>query len=220
MQNSENTRKTGVKLYWLLVAAVASSLVTLAVDRRINYTQSAHIFAAFSKIGVNYSSKLRVSDSPPHPSEKPSEEPWRVIVRVVDGDTLVLDDGSKVRLQGIDAPESSACQKLYADLGKIGGGSPDAMLALGRLATEHARSLAEGKRCWLEWEHGGSVDIHDRPLVYAHLEDGTVLNAAMVADGYARVYHRQFRYRQHYLGLQDGARQAEKGLWKGAPRKP
>ena len=36
---------------------------------------------------------------------KPSGE-WRVVVRVIDGDTLELDGGERIRLIGVDTPES------------------------------------------------------------------------------------------------------------------
>ena len=39
------------------------------------------------------------------PSGVPKEAKWEKVDRVVDGDTIVLMDRTRVRLHGIDAPE-------------------------------------------------------------------------------------------------------------------
>lgn len=85
---------------------------------------------------------------------------------------------------------------------------------MGRASAAHARALAEGSRCWLEFDDKHR-DRYGRLLAFVHLEDGTVLNEAMLADGYAKVYYTDFRYLGRYLRLQEDARREGRGLWAG-----
>ncbi|OZM76254.1 thermonuclease family protein [Pseudonocardia sp. MH-G8] len=66
--------------------------------------------------------------------------------RIVDGDTLEIMDGRRVRLLGADAPEVGTCA--------------------GPGATEHTRSLVEGHVVKLHTEPGVDVDQHGRFLRY------------------------------------------------------
>ena len=66
--------------------------------------------------------------------------------RVVDGDTLEITDGRRVRLLGMDAPEADTCA--------------------GPGATEYTRSLVEGNVVKLHGEPGVDVDQHGRFLRY------------------------------------------------------
>ena len=98
------------------------------------------------------------------------------VVEVIDGNTVLLDDGETVRLAGIEAPR----------LGRGGAGSED-----WPLAQEARRSLAglvEGRRVGLAF---GSVrrDRHGR--LRAHLvriDDGTWIQGVLLAAGLARVH--------------------------------
>jgi endonuclease YncB( thermonuclease family) len=87
------------------------------------------------------------------------------VVAVTDGDTLkVLRDHrvDVVRLQGIDAPESSQ--------------------AYGTRAKQHAAALAFGQTVTV---HPTGRDRHGRLLAEVTLPDGRSLNQALVRAGYA-----------------------------------
>ena len=60
-------------------------------------TAAAILWSAVSHIAV------AVADE--RPSGIPDEAKYVKFDRVIDGDTIVLMDGSRVRLEGIDAPE-------------------------------------------------------------------------------------------------------------------
>jgi len=118
-----------------------------------------------------------------HAGKQPAE-----LLKVEDGDTLLVNlDGNETRiqLQGIDAPEDSANPKLTVDMKRTGLGA-EALLPLGEAATAHLRSLANtGSRLMLS----GNLDAPDRYgriPAEAFTAEGLSLNAAMVADGYAR----------------------------------
>lgn len=138
-----------------------------------------------------------------------------MIAQVLDGDTLRLSDGTTVRLIGIDAPESSDNKKLKKDLDAMTvAARPRDLVRLGEEATRFARAVAEGRHCWLEYERE-KTDLYGRVLAYVHLDDGTILNEAMLSNGYAKAYlNVSFRYKKRYVLLHNGARLKGKGLWR------
>lgn len=96
-----------------------------------------------------------------------------LVAKVIDGDTLILETGAHVRLQGIDAPE----------LGH--GREPDQYY--GREATRRLQSLAEGKRVRVV-ESASGKDHYGRVLGLVYLADGVSLNELLVREGLAFVY--------------------------------
>lgn len=115
---------------------------------------------------------------------------------VIDGDTLWCEDGRRVRLIGIDAPETD--QEPFA---------ATATEALERLAPLDAR---------LE----PSLDVvptdrYGRTLAYLHTRDGIFINVALVAAGYAVPLPIPPNV-AHAKAIQDAAnaaRSAGAGLW-------
>src|SRR5690554_6259797 len=97
------------------------------------------------------------------------------IKKFIDGDTFWYDDGSpkgiKVRLIGIDAPESRNSGRK-----KIG--------YYGKEAAAYVAELLQDKKIRLEYDKG-KYDRYQRELAYVYLEDGTFLNAHLVENGYA-----------------------------------
>lgn len=93
--------------------------------------------------------------------------PRAVVNRVVDGDTLVLDDGREVRLIGVDAPELYPEEQCYGPESKAG-----------------LKAWLEGKTVSLE-KDVSEVDQYDRLLRYVWVEDSMV-NEEIVRRGWAR----------------------------------
>lgn len=136
----------------------------------------------------------------PAPPARASET--RAVVRAVDGDTLVLDGGEKLRLLGIDAPETERTRR------KTG---PE---CFGREASDRVRALTVGRRVRLEFEPGETRDRYGRTLAWVRLEDGSLLNEALVRDGYARAYRRMPRSRlAAFEAAEREAKSARRGLW-------
>ena len=106
-----------------------------------------------------------------------AEGPFRLVERVVDGDTLVLRGGERVRLIGVDTPETVHPQKPVEYFGKE--------------ASKFTRSMVEGKRVQLEYDQGtGRNDRYGRTLAYVYLENGTLLNLEIIERGYGHAYTR------------------------------
>ena len=74
-----------------------------------------------------------------------------LVNRVVDGDTLRLETGERVRLIGIDTPELHESSKLNRDSARTGQ-SKSAIQKLGKQSYEFTRQLVEGKRVSLEFD--------------------------------------------------------------------
>ena len=138
-------------------------------------------------------------------------EPARV-VRVVDGDTIVVDRGrgqEKLRYIGVDTPET------------VKPGSP--VEWMGPQASAANRALVDGREVILERDVS-EYDRYGRLLRYVWIHDGgtwTLVNLALVAAGYAQVvtYPPDVKYVDRYLEAQAEARTAGRGLW-GAPLSP
>ena len=68
---------------------------------------------------------------------------WRHVTRVIEGDTIILGGGERVRLIGVDTPETVHPQKPVEYFGKE--------------ASAFTRRTVEGKRVRLEYEQGAGV---------------------------------------------------------------
>lgn len=126
------------------------------------------------------------------------------VTKVIDGDTFWVDDGIeeiKVRFIGIDAPE------IHNAGGKKKG-------YFGEEAKEYVTKLTEHKWVRLELDVR-EKDQYQRLLAYIYLEDGTFLNAHLVANGYAVVdtHPPNVKYADFFIKLQRDARDGKLGLW-------
>lgn len=124
---------------------------------------------------------------------------------VIDGDTVILASGDRVRLIGIDAPEID-----HPEYGRLGE-------PYGKEATDELRRLVEGKDVRLE-AGDEPRDKYGRRLAYLFLPDGTFVNRHMVETGYAETFRRfAFTYKEEFLQLEQKAREARSGMWQERP---
>lgn len=124
---------------------------------------------------------------------------WRSVVRVVDGDTLLLDGDERVRLIGVNTPETKDPRRPVEHFGKE--------------AAAFTRRMAEGRRVRLEFDQERH-DRYGRTLAYVYLDDGTFLNAEIIRQGYGFAYARfPFRYANDFRAFERDARENRRGLW-------
>lgn len=116
--------------------------------------------------------------------------------RAIDGDTLVLGR-ARIRLHGIDAPESA--QRCRAR-GRLWACGREATRALARLIGRKQIACEERDR-----------DRYGR-IVAVCTAAGQDLNAWMVAEGWALAYR---RYSRAYVAAERRARAAKRGVWRG-----
>lgn len=141
----------------------------------------------------------------------------KTVKRAVDGDTIELEDGTKVRLIGIDTPESRMSAKLHKDAGKSGRDTK-AIIAMGKKAAAFTRALVEGKKVRMEFDVD-KQDRYGRTLAYVYLEDGTFVNAEIIRQGYAHVMTipPNVKHADEFRKLYREARENNRGLWAPEP---
>lgn len=124
-----------------------------------------------------------------------------VVRYVVDGDTVELDDGTRVRILLVDAPEDTRSTECF-----------------GEKATHFTRELLTGRRVRLS-SHVVQLDRYGRALRHVEV-DGRDVAEVLVDGGYACVLHippngqgRVERLRR----LEQAARLERRGLWACRP---
>ena len=137
-----------------------------------------------------------------------------LVTRVVDGDTLKLGNGDRVRLIGIDTPEMHDSSKLYRD-SQRSHVDVSQIKKLGKKAYEYTRNLVEGKKVRLEFDLERK-DKYGRLLAYVYLQDGTFVNAEIVKQGFASLMTipPNVKYADTFQQLYQEARENNRGLWK------
>lgn len=128
------------------------------------------------------------------------------VVRIVDGDTLVVDKdgGQKIRLIGVDTPES------------VDINHPERNCEEGKIATEYLKDLVEEQDVYLEFD-SKYKDRFDRVLAYVYLdEDGkTMVQVKLLEDGMAQVMpvRPNLRYKSDFEKVQETAKESKTGFW-------
>lgn len=117
---------------------------------------------------------------------------------VIDGDTLEIR-GTRIRFHGVDAPESA--QSCQGSDGREYRCGPQAALAL---ADKIGSSTVTCQQ--------RDVDRYQR-IVAQCSAGGVDLNGWLVQQGYALAYR---QYGTDYVGQEDEARKAKRGLWAGS----
>ena len=96
-----------------------------------------------------------------------------ICTRVVDGDTIVLSNSEKVRLIGVDTPETVRPNTPVEYFGKE--------------ASAFTKKMVEGKPVRLEYDWQ-QRDKYGRLLAYVYLIDGTFINAEIIKQSYGHAY--------------------------------
>ncbi len=161
------------------------------------------VVLAFALLRAPRPAPPRAAAPPRSAPAPPASGEERRCVRDVDGDTIVLDGGERVRLIGVDTPETKDPRRPVE--------------YFGREASAFTRQRVAGRRVRLEYDQTRR-DRYGRTLAYVYLEDGTCLNAELIRQGYGHAYTKYpFRRLREYVALEAEAREAGRGLW-GAER--
>ena len=125
---------------------------------------------------------------------------YRHCVKVTDGDTIIILDGDeRVRLIGIDTPETVHPNKSVEFFGKE--------------ASAFTKRMVEGKKVRLKYDWQRK-DKYGRTLSYVYLLDGTFLNAEIIKQGYGHAYTQYpFKYLEDFRKYEREAREKGRGLW-------
>lgn len=133
------------------------------------------------------------------PSVTPNEEKNVLVTRVVDGDTIEIEGGKRIRYLGIDTPETVDPNR--------------SVQCFGREASAENKEFVEGKYVRLEKDITDK-DKYGRLLRYVYVDDKFV-NLELVEGGFAVIYTLppDVAYQEEFLAAQKEAREAKRGLW-------
>jgi len=136
---------------------------------------------------------------PPPADSTPATPPSTdtvTVTKVIDGDTIELSDGRRVRYIGINTPERD--QPFYQE------------------ASETNRQLVERREIRLEFDQD-TFDQYGRTLAYIWVE-GQMVNLTMLKLGFANAFTvpPNVRYEAEFRAAEREAREAERGLWAGS----
>jgi len=118
------------------------------------------------------------------------------VTQVIDGDTIIIEGGYRVRYIGIDSPE------VYPRVE-----------AFGMEAWQANRGLVEGEEVRLERDIS-ETDKYGRLLRYVYVDD-TFVNAELVRQGlaWAQAYPPDTKYQDYLDKMEAEAREAGRGVW-------
>ena len=123
-----------------------------------------------------------------------TKTPNIIVTRIIDGDTIELINGQKLRLKGINAPEKS--------------------MQFNQETTEFVKQLIENKSIKIE-SHG--TDKYGRTLAYIFI-DGKNINKEILKEGLATLYYyEKDKYYHELKQVEEFARLNQKGIWKKSP---
>lgn len=126
-----------------------------------------------------------------------------LVTRVIDGDTIEIEGGKKVRYIGIDSPES-------VDL-------KNPVQCFSKEAFEQNKKLVESKKVLLI-KDVSETDRYSRLLRYVYVND-RFINFELVKNGYAIAtpYPPDTKFANTFKSSADKAKSSKKGLWGKCP---
>lgn len=123
------------------------------------------------------------------------------VTKVIDGDTIEIEGGQRIRYIGIDTPESTIQHECF-----------------GKEASAKNKELVEGKLVRLV-KDVSETDKYKRLLRYVYV-DNQLVNETLVKDGYANAvsYPPDIKYQDKFNAAEKQAREANLGLWKSCQK--
>lgn len=140
------------------------------------------------------------------------------VTRIVDGDTfycMLSGKEKKIRLIGVDTPETYRTSKLFYDAHKSGKSVQD-IEYLGNISKNFlVNTIGDEKEVRLDFD-AQLLDKYGRTLAYVYLSDGSMLNQKLLLEGYAKVMTipPNIKYKDLFIKTQKEAKKNKRGLWK------
>ncbi len=184
-------------------------VVILAIFSFFGNSQSQSLLAGFLGLENDWSLESDVLGI--DNSEKTDKVEYATVKRVVDGDTVVLDNGKTVRYLNIDTPETKK------------PGTP--VKCYGPEASSMNKSLVEGKEVVLVADKE-LTDKYKRDLRFIFLKGEDFsnvensVNAILVKTGYARtsIYKPNNTYEENFYSFEREAKNKNLGIWNACSK--
>lgn len=183
-------------LFFILTGVTAPS--TKVVSDQIKKEGQSQLANSTNPQGSPSPISTRTPATTPTSTPTRSEETVKVVY-VIDGDTIEIEGGKRVRYIGIDTPETVDPRKPVQCFGKE--------------ASDKNKELVSGKGVRLE-KDVSETDKYGRLLRYVYIEN-TFVNDYLVRQGYAYAssYPPDVKYQNQFTQAQTEAKSSKKGLW-------
>jgi micrococcal nuclease len=157
-------------------------------------------------LSLQFSASRHTPTPPPSPTPTVQAGPpgFVAVTRVVDGDTIVVEGNLKVRLTGVNTPETVDPRRPVQ--------------CFGHEASDFTKRTLTGQSVKLVRDVS-DTDKYGRLLRYVYLSDGSLYNLTLVREGYAQVntYPPDVAHAKEFQAAQAEARAAKRGLWASCP---
>jgi micrococcal nuclease len=145
----------------------------------------------------------------PTPTTKPSgtlgtsDKQTYLVTKIIDGDTIEIEGGQKVRYIGIDTPEIKGSECFAKE------------------ARDKNKELVENKRVRLQ-KDVSETDRYGRLLRFVYTENGDFINNILVKEGYATAatFPPDVSKQEEFKASQKDAVANNRGLWGETCSKP
>jgi len=192
------------KAKWI-ITAVFVGLVFITSQASSNKTLSDKQFATQSTSTKLPAQEQVISNAQQTSSPSSNIQPPKInsqqikVTKVIDGDTIEIEGGQRIRYIGIDTPETVDPRKPVQCFGKE--------------ASDQNKKLVEGKEVKLE-KDVSETDKYGRLLRYVYVGD-IFVNDYLVRQGYAHAssYPPDIKYQDQFTKAQNEASANSKGLW-------
>lgn len=136
-------------------------------------------------------------------TKAPATQNLFLVTRVIDGDTIEIEGGQKIRYIGIDTPETVDPRKPVQ--------------CFGVEASNKNKELVSNKKVRLE-KDVSDIDRYGRLLRYVYVDD-LFVNLELVKEGfaYSSTFPPDVKYQNQFIEAQQLAREQGKGLWGSCP---
>ncbi len=173
------------------------------------------LYFFFVLVAAWFFNKTLPKNTSPAPSPSPtnvvkissSSAEFAKVTRIVDGDTIEIESGEKVRYIGVDTPELHHPKK--------------SVQCFGREAMEKNKELVEGKTVRLK-KDVSNTDRYGRLLRFVYLEndiassEAIFVNDYLVREGFAHTatFPPDVKFSELFRASEREARENNRGLWK------
>lgn len=120
------------------------------------------------------------------------------VIKVYDGDTIEIEDGRKIRLIGVDAPEVDSPYSREEPFGAR--------------SKQYLTTLLSGKKIAVRTGKE-PFDRFGRTLAYVYADD-VLVNGRIIRDGFARAYYKfDYDYKDLFIAYEKEAMAKNIGIW-------
>jgi len=184
-----------VKLWQLYILPFIAVFILLSLET-LNIKIGG--FISFDELAKSSTSVVKID---------PESLQKALVVKVIDGDTIEIETGERVRFIGVDTPETVHPKK--------------SIQCYGREASNKMKSLLSNKWIYLE-KDVSETDRYGRLLRYIYLPnlnnptEAIFIDEYLIENGYGKVitYPPDVKYHDKLLVAQKNAQAENRGLWQ------